>query len=78
MLSCAPMPEPRDDKEFPFEGPCAGGPRHGMRMSAKVKCIRVPVRDGPDLKHSGGARDGTFGYVEYLWNDAAQMWVWQG
>lgn len=69
MLSSKAMPD-----QLTYEGPCAGGPKDGERLCASVMRIRIPIRMGPDR----GEGDRGFGYIEYLWNDAAQMWIWQG
>ncbi len=64
---------PLIDTSFPYSGPCAGGPVDGKIVSASVKRMLVPVKNGPDR----GEGDRGFGYAEYVWNDPAQMWIYQ-
>lgn len=54
-----------DDKEQPkYEGPVAGGPAHGKRLTASVKTINVPIHEGS--KFGVGVYKYEFG-----------MWIWK-
>lgn len=52
-----------------FEGPCAGGPANGQRLTASARRIVIPINIPGDHGFAQGI---------YAFHEGLHMWVWQG
>lgn len=60
---------PWSKTQFPFQGLCAGGPKDGEQMSARVRKIIVPIV----IAGQPGV-----GQSSYEFNEDISMWIWTG